>query len=76
MLYCLKAAEKLKKVQTIPCSDCKSICEVSIFERDKYCFKNCKYPVMTELLDENQIKLYEIFRPDELKSLDSRVKKA
>jgi len=77
MLYCLKAARKLGKAQCIPCSDCKSQkywkderFGVPLSERDKFCFQYCEYPILLELLDEEQRKLYEKFRPPEKKAID------
>ena len=57
--YCIKAQRKLNKVITIPCSDCKKTCKenMNILDMDKYCMRFCQYPIMEELLTEEQKKL-------------------
>jgi len=73
MDYSLKATLYLWGVAFSPCKDCPYKGErpaISILIKTKKCFKRCPYPIMIWILSKEQLELYEIIRPLELKQKD------
>lgn len=73
MDYSLKANLYLRGVASTPCPDCppeRRYPIVSIAEKTKACIQYCKFALMIWILSEEQRKIWEEFRPPEMKEKD------